>query len=405
MTRRQFGTVRLLASGHWQARYSHLGRRHEADRTFATLGDANAFLADQESAIRRGAWIDPRAGKVLLGSYAAEWLRTRTDLAQGTRSLYEDLLAIHILPGLGDYALAAITPAQVRSWRVGLPATIVARERQRAEAVARARNREPVVRPFTGESTAAKAYRLLSEIMASAISDEMIVRNPCRVKRGGKEPKGRGEIITVAEIEALCLAMPEHMRAAVLLGAWCQLRRAELLGLRRHAVNLLDGSVGVESTRTWVGGPVEKDPKSEAGARRLTIPPHVIPPLREHLERHVGPEPDAYVFVGARDGRPLSPSVLYKHWDRARRSIGRPKLRPHDLRHTGLTLTAAMGATLAELMYRAGHSSPAAALAYQHATKDRDRTLAEALSTLHKPATVTPIGHGQGTATGLYGAT
>jgi len=63
----------------------------------------------------------------------------------------------------------------------------------------------------------------------------------------------------------------------------------------------------------------------------------------------------------------------------------------HDLRHTGLTLAAATGTTTAELMHRAGHASANAALRYQHATKDRDRVLAEALAGLTTPAEIVRI--------------
>jgi integrase len=57
-------------------------------------------------------------------------------------------------------------------------------------------------------------------------------------------------------------------------------------------------------------------------------------------------------------------------------------LRLHDLRHTGNTLAAMTGATLRELMERAGHSSSRAALGYLHAVKDRDRAIADGLSAL-----------------------
>jgi hypothetical protein len=49
------------------------------------------------------------------------------------------------------------------------------------------------------------------------------------------------------------------------------------------------------------------------------------------------------------------------------------------------------GASVAELMHRGGHASPAAALRYQHATADRDRAIAEALAALAEPGDVTPI--------------
>jgi integrase len=75
--------------------------------------------------------------------------------------------------------------------------------------------------------------------------------------------------------------------------------------------------------------------------------------------------------------------VLHDDFRAARVVAGRPDLTIHGLRHTGATLAAATGATLAELMRRLGHSTPVAALTYQHATDDRDRAIAEALSEFH----------------------
>jgi integrase len=70
-------------------------------------------------------------------------------------------------------------------------------------------------------------------------------------------------------------------------------------------------------------------------------------------------------------------------------------LRLHDLRHTGNTLAAATGASTKELMARMGHASPQAALIYQHATADRDRAIADALSDLASGAAVLPMHRGR----------
>ena len=75
-----------------------------------------------------------------------------------------------------------------------------------------------------------------------------------------------------------------------------------------------------------------------------------------------------------------SSTTLYRVWKPAREAAGRPDLRFHDLRHTGAVLAAATGATLAELMARLGHSTPGAAMRYQHAAKGRDQEIAAALS-------------------------
>ncbi len=42
-------------------------------------------------------------------------------------------------------------------------------------------------------------------------------------------------------------------------------------------------------------------------------------------------------------------------------------------------MAAATGASLRELMERMGHSSPRAALIYQHATRERDQAIAAAM--------------------------
>jgi integrase len=86
------------------------------------------------------------------------------------------------------------------------------------------------------------------------------------------------------------------------------------------------------------------------------------------------------VFPAADGVSHIAPSTLYRVYYPARKAAGRPDLRWHDLRHTGAVLAAQTGATLAELMSRLGHSTPQAALRYQHTAKGRDTEIAAALS-------------------------
>lgn len=101
------------------------------------------------------------------------------------------------------------------------------------------------------------------------------------------------------------------------------------------------------------------------------------------MATHVGPAPEALVFPSVTDPEvQVHPNTLYRHWHKAREAAGPPDLRIHDLRHTGAVLAARTGATLAELMARIGHSTPQAALRYQHAALGRDAHIAEQLSRL-----------------------
>jgi integrase len=87
----------------------------------------------------------------------------------------------------------------------------------------------------------------------------------------------------------------------------------------------------------------------------------------------------------------LQASTVYKVFKRARAAIGRPELRWHDLRHVGAVYAAHAGATVPDLMHRLGHSTPAMAMRYQHASQDRDAEIAAALSNLAR-GEVTRIG-------------
>ena len=105
--------------------------------------------------------------------------------------------------------------------------------------------------------------------------------------------------------------------------------------------------------------------------------------MQDHLSDHVGGGAEALLFPAAHGGH-MAPATLYRHFYKARAAAGRPDLHFHALRHTGATLAAQSGATLAELMARLGHSTPAAAMRYQHTAQGRDRAIAEALSRLAK---------------------
>jgi integrase len=97
----------------------------------------------------------------------------------------------------------------------------------------------------------------------------------------------------------------------------------------------------------------------------------------------VGPDPAAWVFTGDKGG-PLREAVWQHEWARARERVGLPDLHFHDLRHVAATLAAETGAGVKEIMYRIGHSSPQAALRYQHATQRRGRAIADGISKLIK---------------------
>lgn len=351
-------------SKRWRVRYTGPdGSRHKAPHTFATRVDAEAFVAAKRREIDRGLWntADDDAPQETFREYAERWLPNREvrgrPIKARTREQYRAILDNHLLPAFGDHQLAAIKPAEVREWY--------------AETLVHA----PTMRAHT--------YDLLRTIMGSAVNEDLIDANPCRIPGAGSAR--RVHKIRPASIEELTVMtneMPEDLRLMVMLGSWCAIRFGEAVTLRRADIDLRDEVIHVRTAAERIKGSYEPgSTKTEASVRDVSIPPHIIPAIEQHLDRYVGTAKNSRVFP-TKNGGLLRSSTFYRHWYRARAAAGRDDLRFHDLRHSGAVLAAATGATLAELMERLGHSTPQAAMRYQHAVQGRSREIAALLSKL-----------------------
>lgn len=388
--RRAFGRLRLLPSRRWQAAYTGPdGLLYKASTTFEDEDAARGWLKREQRLIEAEDWTPPAERgrrrvrtREKFEDFAAAWLENRQvrgrPLKPRTRDHYQQLLERFILPTFGTRVLATITAEDVDEWYRDLDA------------------KTPTYR--------AHAYSLLRTILGS-VDPSVLPTNPARIRGAGSTSR-RHEVepLTLEELATLTEAMPEGRRLMVLLAAWCALRFGELAELRRSDVDVKNGVVKIRRgvVRTS-GGVAVGTTKSDAGARDVAIPPHLMPLVKMHLKEHTESPRDALLFPAA-SGRHLAPSTFYGEkpeqikkgkdielrgghgFYRARAVAGRPDAHFHDLRHTGAVLAAQTGATLAELMSRLGHSTPAAAMRYQHAAKGRDRAIAAALSTMVKGA-------------------
>lgn len=163
----------------------HEGRRYSAPYTFGTKGEANEFLASERTAIINGTWMDfemrERFERAQLEaeermmetffSYASRWIETRTNaqgkkLSQGVKDDYFRYIKSDRLSYWADYALCAITVADVREWYSD---TIQ-----------------------DGKLTSmARSYSMMKSVMETAVEDGIIPTNPCKVRGGGNTKTGK----------------------------------------------------------------------------------------------------------------------------------------------------------------------------------------------------------------------
>ena len=182
--------------------YGADGVRRTAPSTFERKGDAARWLAETETEIAKGEWRDPARAAQLLVEYAATWIKERPGLRPRTIELYEGLLRRQIAPYFPGVTLAKIdnNPAAVRAWRAELLAA------------------------GASVSVAAKAYRLLRAVLHTAVDDDVIRRNPCRIKGADQEHAAERPTLSPAQIAELAGRMPARLVALVMLGTYASLR-------------------------------------------------------------------------------------------------------------------------------------------------------------------------------------
>jgi integrase len=156
MTKRQFGSVRKLHSGRWQARYRDpAGRMQSAKNTFATKTDASKHLSLIEADLHRGDWLDPRLSRVTFDEWSTAWLAGCAHLKAKTLAGYESVLAVHVLPEFTGEPIGSIDTARVRRF--------VSRLLAEGKAPGTVRN----------------AKRVLRLVLGAAVEGGSLKSNPC----------------------------------------------------------------------------------------------------------------------------------------------------------------------------------------------------------------------------------
>ncbi|MHB1533476.1 MAG: phage integrase central domain-containing protein [Acidimicrobiales bacterium] len=211
--RRQFGRIRKLPSGRYQARYPNgIGRDLAAPATFPTKADAAVFLSRVQTDMERGAWRDPRLGLVTFGAWAQQWLTANPAKRSTTLARDQVVLNTHLLPSLGARSLASITPAHVKGCVDAMAAKLP----------------PATVRTNVG---------VLKAIMNAAVDADLLTRSPVRNLRLSSGPPRQRPTLTLGELSALAEATPRGFRALVLAAGLLGLRWSEAAGLRVRDVD------------------------------------------------------------------------------------------------------------------------------------------------------------------------
>lgn len=352
---------------YWQHKQVHVGTYETLEAAEIALDIARGEMAArtfvppaEQRRKERAAKKQKEVDRTSVKQWADRWLGLLSvaGRSDGTILTYRSALNVHIIPAVGHKRVADVTPVDIRKI---LDAAEGPGARQNAFRVARA----------LFQAAAAPEIEL--------IKSSPVDRVPAPATDRKKTPAqlSRSKLLSDTELAELTQAMPPELRIAVTLAAWCALRLGEVLGLQRgDFVNLESDTERAYLTveRQWMSKatPPRYGPPKAGSMRDISIPSRAIAPILEHLNTYVSADPESPVLPSASDpARPVAQTTFDRHW-RAARDTVRRGYRFHDLRHYGLTKYAQTGATLREIMARAGHSDEKVALLYQHSSLERD---------------------------------
>lgn len=359
--RRRFGKVRKLPSGRFQASYTGPdGLRRTAPKTFGNKQDAGRWLALVESDMLRGTWTTGEARRVTVRSWAERWLGMHEQhLKRTTAATYRTVLRTAVLPEFGDTLLGNVRPIDVGEWIGRLTA----------------RGASP--------GWVRQCYRLLSQIMAAAVDNDMLAVTPCRGHRLPREAAPSPIIITPADVDRIVAGCRPPHDLVVLVLAYGGLRIGEAFALRRCDVS--GRTLTVARRKAEIAGQADFDTPKSHQVRDLQLPAFVADRLRAHLALTDG-DPESLLFTGARGGVLRYNSWRRTHFDPAVEAAGFAGLTPHDLRASHASWVADSHGVLAAAR-RLGHANATVTTRhYARVVDGRDAEVAASLDARHGAA-------------------
>lgn len=332
----------------WRARYVD-DRGQEHAKGFTRKVDAQGWLDTQAAALVGGTHVAPRDAQLTVSGWCDLWIEgykvNRESTVRQARTHIK-----HIVAEFGDMQLGAIRPSLVKAW---------------------------VAKLQSAEMEASYVYALhsrLSQILNDAVHDGVLGRNPCSRRTSPRAGKAKTYVATTEQVWALHDAIDEHMRVAILLGAFVGLRVSETAGLRVEDIDFMRGVV--LPVQQWGGEAL----KTEGSRQPIPIPHDLVLMLAESVRRY--PSATGMVVTNGLGTDHAGPWTIEQAFRGARAKVeGLPDgFRFHDLRHYLASLLIASGADIKTVQARMRHASARTTLdTYGHLWPDADESTRSAI--------------------------
>jgi integrase len=376
MTKRANGEgtiVHRKSDGRWQGQAYVLlpngarVRRTVYGRTRAEVHEKVTALVHQA---QRGV---PAANTALtVGEYLMIWLDevARRKLRPKTYSDYELVVRKHLMPTLGRYRLARLSPSNLRQ-------------------LLNAKADEGLA-----PGTVKKIHVVIGSALQAAVRDDLLTRNVARLVQ---VPVPRSEPVGVLDVDdarrLLDAARNDRLYALWAVALGVGLRKGEALGLRWSDVDLEAGWLQVRQSLQRVAGHLQLSaPKTSSSRRSVPLPRVCVEALEAHRRtqeeerRALGAAwHDSGLVFTTPLGTPIDPRNVIRALNSLCERAGVRRIRVHDLRHTCATLLLVQGVHPRVVMEVLGHSRISVTMdVYTHVVSAVQR---EAATLMHQALT------------------
>lgn len=372
-----FGNIRRLPSGRWQASYIDPrcpgSNKRLSAGSFRTKIEAVNVLREIDTLVSNGTWKSPEQlaeekeaaarkaeeDSLTLGEFVKQYQEARKPRVS-TETYRVDASRWNVLnKDWENVPIKSITTAAVSTWLAGLDLS------QRGWI---------------------NKLAFFNQVLKSACDDfELIDHNPAakpikKLRKGGKgigvkSQRSEPTPLTMNELTALADEVtPPCLRLWVLLGGLLGLRAGELRGLRRSSFNFEKHEVTINAAATGVGQYLDQNaaPKTKTSNRVLPIPPALETEIKRHLDTYAAFGRHGLLFPSPRDPeRPRDPTGIGQAMRRACKRLGIAERTSHDLRHSAASLLAEAGIPAVTVQAILGHAESSITRRYTHAFQEQ----------------------------------
>ena len=376
------GTIRKRSDGRWEGRII-IGHKNDGTPMYKSV-----FGKTQKSTLKQlHQLIDlyrdvdlTEECRMTLGEWMDKWLDEYMifTVRESTIDGYRLLVEHQIKRFIGDKQLAYITTADVQKFY-----NRIKKEGRVAE--------HPLFGHELSDTMIRKVHMVLHQALDMAVKERLIVRNPTEGTTIPKKSQTEKQILDDEQLDRFMEAIKrepywyDFFYVEIMTG----LRRGEICGIKWTDINFTEGTLSIRRSVGAVrnGKITIGETKTDAGVRKIVMPPSVETLLREK-------QADAicdWVFPHYMNPNdPLHPDSAYRKLKTLLKSVGLPLIRFHDLRHTFATHATQGGVDAKTLAGILGHTDASFTLdTYTHVTGDMQRNASAVVNNMMQKFLIT----------------